>query len=150
AGDVHLDAQVRWRIDAEVDLALAADARLVRDPEALIGLQTATALPPSEGGRPTAQDGQAQFLSQDDDETSQEAGTPVVMQGRAHDLESPPVVSQTDSRPLGEGVQEAGVGPPIDVIEDQTLCLRQTNTRHDALRGDGIDRSGEHIDGNLG
>src|SRR5206468_3543752 len=41
AGDVHLDGQVRRRVDTEVDTPFAADARLAGNPVAVVGLEAA-------------------------------------------------------------------------------------------------------------
>src|SRR5439155_23726092 len=51
AGHIHLNGQVWWWVHTQVDSALAADLRLVRDPPGMIRLQAALPAPPAQRRR---------------------------------------------------------------------------------------------------
>jgi hypothetical protein len=129
-GDVHLDGQVRRRIDAQVKAALAAHGRFVGDPVAAIRLQPAPPAP--QGGRSSGLAGQAHFLGEGDDQAAQEIRVRLVLVQGTHDLQAPAVVSQADGRALGKGAEQAAVGPPIHTDQEQ------------ALVGDGSSRNRGH------
>jgi hypothetical protein len=102
----------------------------VSDPVALIRLQAPLTLTPAKRSGPASFDRQAEFFSQDKDESAQKMAKALVLMGKCHDFQRAAIVSQPYTRPIGQGAQQPAIGAPVNAIKHQALLRRWKNGGH--------------------
>src|SRR5918998_2677764 len=91
---VHFDDQVWWWVHRQVYPGLAADALLVPDVEAGVGLETSPDIAAPVGRRAYAIRVDVHLFGEHRDEQRDEVSYTLVLRRRAHDLQVSPVVGQ--------------------------------------------------------
>jgi hypothetical protein len=109
-----LDREVGGRVDAEVDLLLAADERGILEIERFVGLDAGILLPKAIGRRAGHDAREVQFLGEHPDEIAGPLLVLLVRMSRRHEEEVPVEVDQPRPRALAANPLHAAIAAPAD------------------------------------